>query len=113
MEKRKKTDSSRDYIKMEKRKKTDSSRDYISWNDDMDKVLINTFVESTTRVTDAKIGENLMSIRQLSKPLGRSAMWMSPKRTSCTIISGMLGSSGFGWDCNKNRISADSKSIHR
>ncbi|KAG8083403.1 hypothetical protein GUJ93_ZPchr0015g6921 [Zizania palustris] len=68
---------------MEKGKKSGSGRGYISWNDDMDKALLDTFVECYNKVTDAKMAGSLMSTRLLSRMSEKSAMWKSQKITSC------------------------------
>jgi hypothetical protein len=86
---------------MEKGKKSGSGRGYISWNDDMDNALLDTFVEYYNKGDRCQNG-------------WKSHVYMAAIKTfdkHHTIINGMLETSGFGWDWNKNKISVDSDSV--
>ncbi|KAJ1296454.1 hypothetical protein BS78_01G301800 [Paspalum vaginatum] len=86
---------------MDKNKK--SGRGYVAWNDDMDKVLLDTFVEHYNKGDKCQNGwkSHKKNISSRNKTFDKY----------CTIINGMLGCSGFGWDSEKNRISVDSDAV--
>nr|TKW28729.1 hypothetical protein SEVIR_3G347700v2 [Setaria viridis] len=85
---------------MEKGKKSGSGRGYISWNDDMDKALLDTFVEYYNK-EKCNVDISKDNIMARNKTFDKHY----------TMINGMLESSGFGWDWNKNKISVDSDSV--
>nr|XP_034579186.1 uncharacterized protein LOC117842782 [Setaria viridis] len=106
---------------MEKGKKSGSGRGYISWNDDMDKALLDTFVEYYNKGDRCQNGWKshvytaaIKNVREKYNMDITKDNIMSRNKTfdkHYTIINGMLESSGFGWDWNKNKISVDSDSV--
>ena len=106
---------------MEKGKKSGSGRGYISWNDDMDKALLDTFVEYYNKGDRCQNGWKshvytaaIKNVREKCNVEITKDNIMSRNKTfdkHHTIINGMLQTSGFGWDWNKNKISVDSDSV--
>ncbi|KAG8089879.1 hypothetical protein GUJ93_ZPchr0011g27098 [Zizania palustris] len=106
---------------MEKGKKSGSGRGYISWNDDMDKALLDTFVEYYNKGDRCQNGWKshvytaaIKNVREKCNVEITKDNIMSRNKTfdkHHTIINGMLETSGFGWDWNKNKISVDSDSV--
>ncbi|KAJ1279976.1 hypothetical protein BS78_04G196600 [Paspalum vaginatum] len=104
---------------MDKNKK--SGRGYVAWNDDMDKVLLDTFVEHYNKGDTCQNGWKshvyTAAIKNIREKCGVEITEknISSKNKAfdkyCTIINGMLGCSGFGWDSEKNRISVDSDTV--
>ncbi|KAG8077053.1 hypothetical protein GUJ93_ZPchr0006g41210 [Zizania palustris] len=103
---------------MEKGKKSGSGRGYISWNDDMDKALLDTFVEYYNKGDRCQNGWKshvytaaIKNIREKCNVEITKDNIMSRNKTfdkHHTITNGMLETSGFCWDWNKNKISVDS-----
>jgi len=101
---------------MEKNKK--SGRGYVAWNDDMDKALLETLVEYYNKGEKCQNGWKshvyTAAIKNVHEKCGvditKDNILVRNKAFDkhCNVINGMLGSSGFGWDSNKNRISVDS-----
>jgi hypothetical protein len=116
---------------MEKGKKSGSGRGYISWNDDMDKALLNTFDKHHTIINGMHGYYNkgdrcqngwkshvytvaIKNVREKCNVEITKDNIMSRNKTfdkHHTIINGMLETSGFGWDWNKNKITIDSDSV--
>ncbi|XP_072148042.1 uncharacterized protein [Setaria viridis] len=106
---------------MEKGKKSGSGRGYISWNDDMDKALLDTFVEYYNKGDRCQNGWKshvytaaIKNVREKCNVDISKDNIMARNKTfdkHYTIINGMLESSGFGWDWNKNKISVDSDAV--
>jgi hypothetical protein len=106
---------------MEKGKKSGSGRGYISWNDDMEKALLDTFVEYYNKGDRCQNGWKshvytaaIKNVREKCNVEITKDNIMSRNKTfdkHHTIINGMLETSGFGWDWNKNKISVDSDSV--
>ena len=106
---------------MEKGKKSGSGKGYISWNDDMDKALLDTFVEYYNKGDRCQNGWKshvytaaIKNVREKCNVEITKDNIMSRNKTfdkHHTIINGMLETSGFGWDWNKNKISVDSDSV--
>ncbi len=104
---------------MEKSKKR--GRGYIAWNDDMDKALLDTFVEHYNRGDKCQNGWKshvyTAAIKNVREKCGVDITKdniMSRSKTfdkHYSVISGMLASSGFGWDSIKNKISVDSDAV--
>ncbi|KAG8083698.1 hypothetical protein GUJ93_ZPchr0016g2572 [Zizania palustris] len=97
---------------MEKGKKSGSGRGYISWNDDMDKALLDTFVEYYNKGDKCQNGWKshvyttaIKNVREKCNVEITKDNIMSRNKTfdkHHIIINGMLETSGFGWDWNKN-----------
>ncbi|KAG8082665.1 hypothetical protein GUJ93_ZPchr0014g46896 [Zizania palustris] len=106
---------------MEKGKKSGSGRGYISWNDDMDKALLDTFVEYYNKGDRCQNSWKshvytaaIKNVREKCNVEITKDNIMSRNKIfdkHHTIINGMLETSGFGWDWNKNKISIDSDSV--
>ena len=106
---------------MEKGKKLGSGRGYISWNDDMDKALLDTFMEYYNKGDRCQNGWKshvytvaIKNVREKCNVEITKDNIMSRNKTfdkHHTIINGMLETSGFGWDWNKNKIFVDSDSV--
>ena len=104
---------------MEKDKK--SGRGYVAWNDDMDKILLDTFVEYYNKGDKSQNGWKphvyTAAIKNISEKCRKEVTKDNILSRSKTfdkhhsIINGMLGTSGFGWDSNKNKISVDSDAV--
>ncbi|XP_066323337.1 uncharacterized protein At2g29880-like [Miscanthus floridulus] len=104
---------------MEKDKK--SGRGYVAWNDDMDKILLDTFVEYYNKGDKSQNGWKphvytaaIKNIREKCRKEVTKDNILSRSKTfdkHHSIINGMLGTSGFGWDSNKNKISVDSDAV--
>ena len=96
-------------------------RGYIAWNDDMDKALLDTFVEHYNRGDKCQSGWKshvyTATIKNIREKCGVDITKdniMSRSKTfdkHYSVIIGMLASSGFGWDSIKNKISVDSDAV--
>src|SRR5438105_7699921 len=96
-------------------------RGYVAWNDDMDKALLDTFVEHYNRgdkcQNEWKSHVYTAAIKNVREKCGVDITKdniMSRSKTfdkHYSVISGMLASSGFGWDSIKNKISIDSDAV--
>ncbi len=96
-------------------------RGYVAWNDDMDKALLDTFVEHYNRGDKCQNGWKshvyTAAIKNVREKCGVDITKdniMSRSKTfdkHYSVISGMLASSGFGWDSIKNKISVDSDAV--
>ena len=96
-------------------------RGYVVWNDDMDKALLDTFVEHYNRGDKCQNGWKshvytaaIKNVREkcgvdITKDNIMSRSKIFDKHYY--VISGMLASSGFGWDSIKNKISVDSDAV--
>ncbi|XP_022678893.1 uncharacterized protein LOC101775412 [Setaria italica] len=103
---------------IEKSKKSCSDRGYISWNDDMEKALLDTFVEYYNKGDRCQNGwkshvytATLKNVREKCHvDITKNNIMLRNKTFNkhYTIINGMRG---FGWDWNKNKISVDSVSV--
>ncbi|TVU07361.1 hypothetical protein EJB05_47412, partial [Eragrostis curvula] len=97
-----------------------SSRGYVPWNDEMDKVLFDTFVEYFNKGDRCQNGWKphvysaaVKNVREKCNVNITKCNIDSRSKTSDKqyhVISGLLSTSGFGWDWNKNKLKVDSDS---
>lgn len=96
-----------------------SSRGYIPWDDDMDKVLLDTFVEYYNKGDKCQNGWKshvyTAAIKNVREKCGVNITKSNIGSRSKTfdmhynIVNGILSQSGFGWDWDWNRLSIDSE----
>ena len=96
-----------------------SSRGYIPWDDDMDKVLLDTLVEYYNKGDRCQNGWKshvyIAAFNNVREKCGVIITKSNIESRSKTfdkhynIVNGMLSTSGFGWDWDKNRLSIDSE----
>ncbi|KAL6638635.1 hypothetical protein ACP70R_023746 [Stipagrostis hirtigluma subsp. patula] len=104
---------------MDKGKK--GGRGYVAWTDDMDEVLLNTFVEYFNKGDRSQNGWKphvytavVKNIREKCRVEITKDNIISRSKTfdkHYAVISNMLATSGFGWDWEKNRVSVDSDKV--
>ncbi|TVU10274.1 hypothetical protein EJB05_43795 [Eragrostis curvula] len=96
-------------------------RGYVPWDDEMDKVLLDTFVEYYKKGDMCQNGWKshvyTAAIKNVREKCGVNIAKSNIESRSKTfdkhynIINGMLSSSGFGWDWERNKLSIDSESV--
>ncbi|TVU02424.1 hypothetical protein EJB05_52080, partial [Eragrostis curvula] len=98
-----------------------SSRGYVPWNDEMDKVLLDTFVEYFNKGDRCQNGWKphvyTAAVKNVREKCNVNITKSNIDSRSKTfdkhyhVISGLLSTSGFGWDWEKNKLKVDSDSV--
>ncbi|TVU40448.1 hypothetical protein EJB05_13913, partial [Eragrostis curvula] len=100
---------------------TQKSRGYVPWNDEMDKVLLDTFVEHFNKGDRCQNGWKphvyTAAVKNVREKCNVNITKSNIDSRSKTfdkhyhVISGLLSTSGFGWDWDKNKLKVDSDSV--
>lgn len=102
-------------------KNKDKAKSYVKWTKQMDRVLTNVLLEQHKMGNKVPNGWKPASytaaingIREQCNILITKDNIVSRLKTwdkHCSIIAGMLGSSGFGWDWQRNMVKVDSDQV--
>ncbi|TVT98270.1 hypothetical protein EJB05_56437, partial [Eragrostis curvula] len=98
-----------------------SSRGFVPWNDEMDKVLLDAFAAYFNKGDRCQNGWKphvysaaVKNVREKCNVNITKCNIDSRSKTSDKhyhVISGLLSTSGFGWDWDKNKLKVDSDSV--
>ncbi|CAM0876685.1 unnamed protein product [Alopecurus aequalis] len=96
-------------------------RSYLSWTDQMDKAMLDVFVDHYNKGDRAQNGWKphvytaaVKNVREKCEKQITKDHIISRNKTFdkyYQVVNKMLGQSGFGWDCDSNMISVDSEDV--